>query len=86
MQNLVKFFNRWSTHHIVHVYLEIMLVNTHKQKTKIALVYFQFWINSIMLGFFFWPLQTIWTQIRTYKMSGLTWFQTVWHSEHFPEK
>ena len=27
------------------------------------------------------PLQTFWTQIRPNKTSGLTWIQTVWHSD-----
>ena len=32
------------------------------------------------------PLQTVWTQIRTVKMSVLIWIQTVWHSDSVPER
>ena len=31
------------------------------------------------------PLQTVWTQIRPDKMSGLIWVQTVCHSDGIPE-
>ena len=30
------------------------------------------------------PLQTVWTQIRTDRMSVLIWIQTVWHSDSVP--
>ena len=33
-----------------------------------------------------WPLETVWTQIRPDKMSGLIWIQTVWHFDGIPEK
>ena len=28
-----------------------------------------------------WPLQTVWTQIKTDRMSVLIWIETVWHSD-----
>ena len=31
------------------------------------------------------PLQTVWTQIRPDKMSGLIWILTVWHSDGIPK-
>ena len=31
------------------------------------------------------PLQTVWIQIRTNKMSVLIWIQTIWHSDSVPE-
>ena len=32
------------------------------------------------------PLQTVWTQIRPNKTSGLIWIQTVCHSDGIPER
>ena len=32
------------------------------------------------------PLQTVWTQNRPDKMSGLIWIKTVWHSDGMPER
>ena len=38
--------------------------------------------NSLPTSFIYgWPLQTVWTQIRPDKMSGLIRIQTVWHSD-----
>ena len=31
-------------------------------------------------------MQTVWTQIRPNKMSGLIWIQTVWHPDGIPER
>ena len=35
---------------------------------------------------FWWPLQTVWTQIRPDKTSGLIWIKTVWHADGIPEQ
>ena len=44
-------------------------------------------INSLPTSVVCWlPLQTVWTQIRPDKMSGLIWMQTVWHSDGIPER
>ena len=32
------------------------------------------------------PLQTVWTQIRLDKMSGLIWIQTIWHADDIEKK
>ena len=32
------------------------------------------------------PFQTVWTQIRPDKRSGLIWIQTVGHSDGIPER
>ena len=55
-------------------------------------------LTTWMLGNFSWfcyrlpvcwlitfTLQTVWTKIRSDKMSGLIWIQTIWHSYGFPE-
>ena len=43
--------------------------------------------NSLFTRVFcLWPFQTVWTQIRSNKMSSLIWIQTVWHSDDTPER
>ena len=48
-----------------------------------------FWNSFPACGDFvicWFPLQAVWTQIRTDRMSVLIWFQTVWHSDSVPER
>ena len=44
-------------------------------------------INSLLTSVVCWlPLQTIWTQLRPDKTSGMIWIQTAWHSTDIPER
>ena len=42
-------------------------------------------ISFLASSYLYRLLQTIWTQIRTGRMSALLWIQNVWHSDSIPE-
>ena len=50
---------------------------------KVHLTLYPLVVNFIVRWY---PLQTVWTQIRPDKTSGLIWIQTVWHSDGISER
>ena len=43
-------------------------------------------LELILSVVYWWPLQTVWTQIRPDKMLGLFWTQSVWQSDGIPKR